>query len=56
MMVLQKKENTLENQKKKIEEQSKIGAETTHFYNEKAQTSSSVSNGTIATTGPMDEN
>lgn len=55
MMVLQKKENTLENQKK-IVEQSKIGAETTHFYNEKAQTSSSVSNGTIATTGPMDEN
>jgi len=57
MMVLQKKGNTLENPPpKKIEEKLKIGAETTHLYIDKAQTSSSVSNGTIATTGPMDEN
>ena len=56
-MVLQKKGNTLENPPpKKIEEKLKIGAETTHLYIDKAQTSSSVSNGTIATTGPMDEN
>ena len=42
--------------KKKIEEQSNIGVQTSHFYNDKTQTSSSVSNGTTETTGPMDEN
>lgn len=56
MMVLQKKENTSESPAQKIKEQSKIGAETSHFHNDKVQTSSSVSNGTIATTGPMDKN
>lgn len=56
MMVLQKKGNTLENPKKSKNNQRYEQKQLTHFFNDKAQTSSSVSNGTIATTGPMDKN